>query len=464
MSNLAIDLDDARRHAARLAAEGDDAFAGVHALRSRLDHLMLETEGFGARRALEQAATTAWELATVLHLVVEAVIAGDRVDLTDANAIDELVTLAAADLGHGGDAGSACGGGTSRRVLFDASPIDGDLGGTSARELRSPFIAVGNDPLARGRSLVMRALADAGNAAQIHPDEFELVRLADDRFVVVLPGVTDLSTPDPSWNERHRSVRDLDQAAIGSYGSTGVAGNPYAQMVVEGLRAANVPRGAELLVVGHSFGADTALDLAADPTVNGVDVRITHVVAAGNSSGPQLSGVPTTTQVLVLQNHRDVPVIVEGIGQSDSVEAIGAGLESIGHLMTGDGSAGVDALAESGRHWSAAIRNAGRAITARTDELATLVVDLGRRDWDAARIDLVDIVGLTTRVERLGTNRVVDVFAGGADGAGHHPSNYVEHVATTDHEAVTEFFESLDVAGFASTGSAVAIDVSVPTA
>jgi len=54
------------------------------------------------------------------------------------------------------------------------------------------------------------------------------------------------------------------------------------------------------------------------------------------------------------------------------------------------------------------------------------------------------------------------VFEGGSAGAGHHPSNYIDHVETTEDDLVVGFFSSVATAGYASSGSVVAIDVSVP--
>jgi pimeloyl-ACP methyl ester carboxylesterase len=93
-----------------------------------------------------------------------------------------------------------------------------------------------------------------------------------------------------------------------------VADNAYARSVIGGLDACGIPKGARLMLVGHSFGADTALDLAADASFGGPDgYRITHVVAAGYDSVPQLASVPGDTEVLVLQNHRDAVVIGEAL-------------------------------------------------------------------------------------------------------------------------------------------------------
>ena len=68
-------------------------------------------------------------------------------------------------------------------------------------------------------------------------------------------------------------------------------------MVWDALRAAGVPAGSSLMIVGHSFGADTALDLAADREFNGGEYTVTHVVAAGYYSQPQLASVAAETSV-----------------------------------------------------------------------------------------------------------------------------------------------------------------------
>ena len=149
--------------------------------------------------------------------------------------------------------------------------------------------------------------------------------MSDGRYLVVLPGVTDLSSPDIGLSETHASVRDVDQFAYPSSRSASVAGNRYAQMVAEALAIRGVPIGSDLVIVGHSYGADTALDLAADRDFNGAGgYHVTHVVAAAYHSQPQLDHVPDSTEVLVLQNHRDVAVIVESVGAAHVTEAFEA--------------------------------------------------------------------------------------------------------------------------------------------
>jgi hypothetical protein len=218
-----------------------------------------------------------------------------------------------------------------------------------------------------------------------------------------------------------------------------------------------VQPGSELIIVGHSFGADTALDLAADPEFNsggfnsgGVDGRegfdVTHVVAAGYHSGPQLGHVPSSTRVLVLQNDRDVAVAAEAVGEAhvtDLAYAIGDVGEGLLALDPGLVASGV---AESVWHRIQAEASAVTHVAGRLDD----VLADGPQQ-------------LLTRRPGVDTSRpsqVVAVFEGGGEGAGHHQHNYIEFLEQTRHPAVTAFLGSL--AGAAVIGTAVAVDVSVP--
>lgn len=203
-----------------------------------------------------------------------------------------------------------------RRRLGPPSPLPGtgDRGGTYEVRATGPTGAVrpGRAP-DRGRESVVRFVTMTGDVDRIRADEFGVVDHGHDRFTIILPGVTDLSAPEVGLDRHHRSVRDLDRAALSSAFDVTIDRNPYAQMVQAGLRAAGVPAGSRLLIVGHSFGSDTALDLASDPSFNGARYRVTHVVAAGYHSEPQLHHVGTSTEVLVLQNVWDLVVAFESL-------------------------------------------------------------------------------------------------------------------------------------------------------
>jgi hypothetical protein len=347
----------------------------------------LGLDGSVAWRLLADVAEALWAAGLDLNAV------GERVrDADDRRLLFDPRALAGVAVDVGIAAGSTF------------SPAGGEPGDTYASELRSP-VALGS-----GRDLILRALADTADPAQVRSDEFELVRLADDRFVVVLPGVIDLS--HPGWGlSSNRSVRDLDQAAIGSFGDTGLQGDRYAQMVRAGLHAAGVPAGAELVIVGHSFGADAALDLAADAGFNGDDgYRVSHVVAAGYASGEQLPAVPESTEVLVLQNTFDVPAAVEELALHP-------------WLSASAGTAGLSA------------RMAAQ---------------------------------LSPSVAQQSPAHVVVRFSGGIGGAGHAQRHYIEYLDDADHPAVVAFLASLTAAtvgdgpGGREYGVASAIDVSVP--
>ncbi|MEM7340497.1 MAG: WXG100 family type VII secretion target [Actinomycetota bacterium] len=214
-------------------------------------------------------------------------------------------------------------------ALGNDDPVPGDsearipgqpwpVRGPDDADAPEPFVVPQGDTAAdSGRNAVVAALEDTANGEQIFNDEFQIVEHDDNTFTVVLPGVTDLSNPNAGLNPENFSVRDTDFAAAQSAGSHLIDDNRYAQMVEAYIRE-NVPPGANLAIVGHSFGGDTALDLASDPLFNGRDFTVTHVVAAAYHSEPQLPHVQDGTQVLVLQNSRDIPVVVEEVGHASS--------------------------------------------------------------------------------------------------------------------------------------------------
>jgi hypothetical protein len=198
--------------------------------------------------------------------------------------------------------------------------------------LPRPFSVQGGTATEVGRNAIIRTLEDTSadyGEHQIYADEFEIIDHGNNRYTVVLPGVTDLTNPKDGLNPHNRSVRDTDYAAARSASSADVSDNAYAMMVQEYIRD-QVPAGASLAIVGHSFGGDTAVDLAADPVFNGEQYNVTHVVAAAYHSEPQLAHVANGTEVLVLQNTRDIPVVVEELGHASSTaELLADGGEGI---------------------------------------------------------------------------------------------------------------------------------------
>jgi hypothetical protein len=113
-------------------------------------------------------------------------------------------------------------------------------------------------------------------------------------YAVLLPGIHSLlDTRDPL---------DLYGAVLGLFGHT----SAYSRAVQQALSQAGVPRGARLLLVGHSQGGIAAMDLAGDPRFNGGRYRVTHVLAAGSPISALHPAPRSGTRVLELDNDADL--------------------------------------------------------------------------------------------------------------------------------------------------------------
>jgi hypothetical protein len=298
---------------------------------------------------------------------------------------------------------------------------------------RANFATSGNDDAEIGLNTMLITLGHTADESQIFKDEFEVIRITDNRFIVVLPGVTDLSRPNYGLDPHTRTVRDLDQSALASNASIGMDGNRYAQMVMETMLAAGVPLGAEVMLVGHSFGSDTALDLAADVRFNGPSgFDVTHALAAAYDSGAQLPFVPASTEVLVLQNQRDVVVLAEHAG-TPVTSGIGGFFGGLDRIIDRDPLGGLGDIATAG---------------------ATLARAHLPADQLALRVDVL----------RPGHTQIV--FAdevGTASDLGHRQSTYLHYLRNTTEPAVRDFAASVGAAGYGDPGQVAALDVSVPS-
>jgi hypothetical protein len=446
VTSVWIDTDAAELASRRWVHHGEE----LHRAAFELEHLLHEIalgEHMAATQLLAAAATELWTTAALLRRAAHAVVIADG--SFDPSAAADVVGLRA-------EVAAGAAGAT-------ASSAFGDPGGRGDQEVRTPYVTSGSSPVERARQRLARALADTGDARRIRADEFGLVRLDHGGFVVVLPGVIDLSVFDLGWNAHHRSVRDLDRAAFGSSRSTGVDGNPYARAVWDSLVSAGVPTGSEIMVVGHSFGADTALDLAADRRFNSTDgYRVTHVVAAGYHSVPQLSAVPADTEVLVLQNHRDVPVIAEAVGAAGVTDAAVAAVGAIAAFAALDPVAATRDQARSFGHQLRALWSATTHAVDRADDLTDVAVGLAVADPRRIGDGVVGLVTLEPGVRSPAPGQVVSVFEGGGAGFGHAPSHYASHVLDVGDPTVAAFLASVDAAGYCDPGVAIAVDVSVP--
>ncbi len=463
---LSIDIDRSRRAVRTWVAWADELDRARTGTARELDDVGLA--GFSTL-ALGRWASGSAELAAValfLQLVADQVEAADALGLPaglDRSFVERLLAFARSSVRTPSNACSS--------VTFPVAVADGDRGGTYDGEVREPYVLGADRAVELGREFILRATTDTASS-QIRADEFLVVRLADGLYGVVLPGVTDLSDPDFGLDPLHRSVRDLDQFAYPSSRSTRVADNRYAEMIAEGLAARGVPPGSELVIVGHSYGADTALDLAADEHFNGEGgFRVTHVAALGYHSAPQLPDVRPWTQVLVVQNRVDAAIIAEAVGHGHVVEGFEARRSLVDDLIDRDPLGTAWNLGKIGYHSVGAAFAAVEHTVDRSSDLAEVVVGAAIHDPGMMVDGATDFVTLRPGVDQPRDGQVVAVFDGGGDGFGHDQSNYLDYLTAVDDPAVTSFLGSLgrDIAAGRdapaagpTTGSAWAIDVSVP--
>ena len=165
---------------------------------------------------------------------------------------------------------------------------------------------------------------------------------------------------------------------------------------------------------------------------------------------------PRRTHVLVLENRGDVPVLAESIGHAGVADAIddGAGYAKSAFDLDPRGmvSHGLGALI----HSVEAGRSLAGHVVDRADDVAVDVALL--HPIDAVQDAVLPMTGTEQH-----DSHVVSTFDSGfaaADG-GHDQARYIDFVAGTSDSLVLGFFASL-ATGAAVTGTAVAVDVSVP--
>jgi hypothetical protein len=247
-----------------------------------------------ATRGLADSAARLWQVSSSVLEAVDAVHGADQIDL------DALFPTS----------------GLGQPLLY--SPGSGELGQTYQASVRSPWTFDASSDVELGLRMAIQALIDTAANEQIRSDEFQIVSMDESHLILTLPGVIDLSdwltNPRLGTSETNASVRDTDQSARPSFGNTSIGKNRYAQMVAETLERLGVPPGTEIAIVGHSHGADTALDLAASEEFNGPGgYHVSHVLAVGYDSAHQLGDVPDSTKVLALENTSDLVVMAEKI-------------------------------------------------------------------------------------------------------------------------------------------------------
>jgi hypothetical protein len=90
----------------------------------------------------------------------------------------------------------------------------------------------------------------------------------------------------------------------------------YEQGVLAAMHRAGVRPSDNVMLVGHSEGGMVAVNAARDAVASG-EFNITHVVTAGAPIGLTVSALPSSVQVLALENARDVVPHLDGRANPD---------------------------------------------------------------------------------------------------------------------------------------------------
>lgn len=124
------------------------------------------------------------------------------------------------------------------------------------------------------------------------------------RYVVALPGMNG----DQPWPHDH--PQDTAAAVHNALAPE----SPYTRAVRLAMADAGVPRGAEVLLVGHSLGGITAANLAQDPSFNGGTYRVTDVVSFGSPVDHKTLPPGSGTSAYTITNDRDIVPALDGQG------------------------------------------------------------------------------------------------------------------------------------------------------
>ncbi len=327
---------------------------------------------------------------------------------------------------------------------FSTTGTRGDLDSNlDVPRIGVPLRIAGDDRTERGRQLVIRALADTANPDQILTDEFEAFLHENGNLTIVLPGVIDLSDPHWGYDEESESLRDLDRQGIRSAFFPGTSNNAYAQrvhkwvelMINTGVIEPQTPTA----IMGHSFGGETAFDLASDDSFNGDLVNVTHVFSAGYDNAHQFDGVHERTTAVAVHNIYDIAVLGEA---------------TLRHGWQNSTSRIQVEVAE------ATVNTVGRAVNTTVDRIEDEMTEHLHTQIDIGDIPELELVG--DSYHEVGDNGLLISFEGAFDteGAGHHQRFYEEFLETADDPHFVEFLEGLAAAGYTSPAVAVSVDVS----
>jgi PGAP1-like protein len=121
------------------------------------------------------------------------------------------------------------------------------------------------------------------------------------RYVVELAGI------------RHLGIAADPQDLSGAVSAMVLPATAYTRCVTEALDAAGVPRGAQVMLVGHSQGGIVAMDLAGDPAFNGDRVQVTDVLVAGSPISSKQAAAGSGTRIFSIENVDDVVTHLDAV-------------------------------------------------------------------------------------------------------------------------------------------------------
>lgn len=183
----------------------------------------------------------------------------------------------------------------------------GSLADWLARGARPPLV-VASPAVPRGEALATRpTIADLfARLNTLLPGQVEVTPVTSSpdgvvRYVVLIRGV----------GRGNDTPNNLGDAALASR----LPESSHSLGVLAAMAKAGVPAGAEVMVVGHSQGGITAMNLAASGAVNSLRepagrFRVTHVLAAGSPTGNK--PIPPGTTALVMENTSDIVPDLDG--------------------------------------------------------------------------------------------------------------------------------------------------------
>jgi pimeloyl-ACP methyl ester carboxylesterase len=263
-----------------------------------------------------------------IRAAAAAYLAVDRLDTTRHDLLDGVVDLPGALARGAGElvTTGSIGGAVNRVLTSDPALLDEAvtgiraLGGQVALDIllldgRAVVRPRGADPDPRSavppRNLVDLLNGLARRSRGRHGEiDLRILGHADGRRTVIvdIPGTK-------SWDPLPNG--DVTSLATNVHALTGQC-TAYEQGVLAALRRAGVTKTDDVMLVGHSEGGMIAVNAAIDAAAAGT-FRVTHVLTTGSPIGAISGRVPSSVQMLALENRGDLVPHLDGATNADKI-------------------------------------------------------------------------------------------------------------------------------------------------